>query len=349
MVSNKRVLFTKAPSGFPIVGEHMKIDETAIDLKAELPEGEFILKTLEISVDPYMRGLMRDATTSSFIPAFTLNKPMSGDTMSVVINSNNMHYKVNDLVYGRTNRGLFEEYVHVSAEYAKSSYVVRNDAKENGLPLSHYVGVLAMPGLTAYYGFKEIGRPKKGETLYVSAASGAVGQLVGQFGKAMGLFVVGSAGSDDKVEYLKTIGFNEAFNYKRGDIEENLRKYCPNGIDIYFENVGGKTLDAVLAVANNFARIIGCGMISQYNLSTHEPIYNIANIVSKRIKFDGFIILDHMEYEEDFLKEVTSLLVSGAVNYKTDVIEGIDKTPEALIRVLRGENFGKQVVHVADL
>lgn len=151
MVSNKRVLFNKIPSDFPIVGEHMKINETAIDLKAELPEGEFILKTQEISVDPYMRGLVRDASISSFIPAFTSNKPMAGDTMSVVINFNNNHYKVNDLVYSRTNRGLFEEYVQVSTEYTKSSYVVRNDAKENAFPLSHYVGVLAMSWLTAYY------------------------------------------------------------------------------------------------------------------------------------------------------------------------------------------------------
>lgn len=199
------------------------------------------------------------------------------------------------------------------------------------------------------FSLNEIGKPKKGETLYVSAAAGAVGQLVGQFGKAMGLFVVGSAGSDEKVEYLKTIGFDEAFNYKKGEIEANLRKYCPDGIDIYFEGVGGKMLDAVLAVANNFARIIACGMISQYNATKPEPLYNIINVVIKRIKFDGFIIMDHMDYEEKFLKDVTPLLVSGAVKYKTDIAEGIEKTPEALIGVLHGKNFGKQVVHVADL
>lgn len=349
MVSSKRVLFTKIPETFPVAGEHMKVDQTTVDLDAELPKGDIIIKTLELSVDPYMRGRMRDASTKSYAPAFDLNEPMTGDTMAVVVKSNNPDYKVGDLVYGRTARGLFEEYAQVSAEYAKSSYVVRNDPKENGLPLSHYVGVLAMPGLTAYYGLKEIGKPKKGETLYVSAAAGAVGQLVGQFGKAMGLHVVGSAGTDEKVEYLKTIGFDEAFNYKNGDIEENLRKYCPNGIDIYFEGVGGKMLDAVLAVANEFARIVACGMISQYNLSKPEPIYNLMNIVTKRIKFDGFIIMDHMDYEEKFLKEVTPLLVSGQVKYKEDIANGIENTPDALIRVLRGENFGKQVVHVADL
>lgn len=152
MVSNKRVLFTKIPSGFPVDGEHMKVDEVNIDLDAELPKGDFIVKTLEISVDPYMRGRMRDPSIKSYAPAFELNEPMTGDTMSVVVKSNNPDYKVGDLVYGRTGRGLFEEYAQVSAEYAKTSYVVRNDAKENGLPISDYVGVLAMPGMTAYYG-----------------------------------------------------------------------------------------------------------------------------------------------------------------------------------------------------
>ncbi|KAG2191791.1 hypothetical protein INT46_003777 [Mucor plumbeus] len=349
MVSNKQVIFTSIPTAFPVADENMKIKESTIDLDAELPKGDFILKTLEISVDPYMRGRMRDPSIDSYAPAFPINEPMTGDTMSVVVKSNNPDYKVDDLVYGRTGQGIFEEYVQVNAQYAKNAYVVRNDAKTNGLPLSHYVGVLAMPGMTAYYGLNEIGKPKKGETLYVSAAAGAVGQLVGQFGKTLGLYVVGSAGSDEKVEYLKSIGFDAAFNYKNGDIEENLRKHCPNGIDVYFEGVGGKMLDAVLAVANNFARIIACGMISQYNLEKPEPLYNSMYIVSKRIKLDGFIIMDHMDFEETFLKDVTPLLVNGQVKYKEDIVNGIENTPQALVDVLRGKNFGKMVVHVADL
>lgn len=195
----------------------------------------------------------------------------------------------------------------------------------------------------------EIGKPKKGETLYVSAAAGAVGQLVGQFGKALGLYVVGSAGSDKKVEYLKSLGFDGAFNYKNGSIDDNLAKYCPNGIDIYYENVGGEMLDAVLKHANNYARIIACGMISQYNREKPDPIYNLMNIVAKRITMQGFIIMDHMDFEEQFLKDVTSLLLSGKVKYREDIAEGIDKTPEALCDVLYGKNFGKQVVHIADL
>ncbi|OBZ81945.1 NADP-dependent alkenal double bond reductase P1, partial [Choanephora cucurbitarum] len=174
-------------------------------------------------------------------------------------------------------------------------------------------------------------------------------QIVGQVAKALGLYVVGSAGNDEKVEYLKSIGFDDAFNYKNGEIEELLRKHCPNGIDIYFESVGGKMLDAVFKVANNFARIIACGMISQYNLSKPEPIYNTMMIVTKRIKFDGFIIMDHLDFEEKFLNDVTPLLVDGKVKYREDVVNGIDNVPEALVNVLKGKNFGKMVVHIADL
>ncbi|KAI8967133.1 hypothetical protein BDF20DRAFT_901880 [Mycotypha africana] len=348
--NNKQVIFSQIPSGLPDPKKDMSIRTSTMDLDAPLAKGEFILKTLEISVDPYMRGRMRDASIESYAPAFPLHERMTGDTMSVVVRSHHPDYKVGDLVYGRTALGLFEEYVKVDADYAKQAYVVRNDAKENKLPLSHYVGVLAMPGMTAYYGLHEIGQPKKGETLYVSAAAGAVGQLVGQFGKAVGLYVVGSAGSQEKVDYLKEIGFDAAFNYKEGDLEDNLRKHCPHGIDIYWEGVGGKMLDAVLSVANNFARIVACGMISQYNLEKPEPIYNTMNIVTKRIKFDGFIIMDHAaEYEDKFLKEVTQLLVSGKVKYREDIAHGIDQVPEALVNVLRGKNFGKQVVHIADL
>ncbi|KAI8645999.1 hypothetical protein BD408DRAFT_410962 [Parasitella parasitica] len=349
MVANKQVIFTKVPEAFPSAEENMAIRESTIDLDAELDKGEFILKTLEISVDPYMRGRMRDPSIKSYAPAFDLNEPMTGDTMSVVVKSNNPDYKEDDLVYGRTGQGIFAEYVKVSAEYAKNAYVVRNDAKENKLPIRHYVGVLAMPGMTAYYGLNKVGRPKKGETLYVSAASGAVGQLVGQFGKALGLYVVGSAGTDEKVEHIKSIGFDDAFNYKNGDIEENLRRCCPNGIDIYFDGVGGKMLDAVFLVANDFARIISCGMISQYNLKEPEPLYNVMNVLSKRLCFDGFIIMDHMDYEQTFLDEVTPLLVNAKVQYKEDEVEGIENTPEALIKVLKGENFGKMCVKIADL
>lgn len=151
-ISNKQVVYTKLPITFPVAGEHIQVRESTIDLEQELAQGEFILKTLVVSVDPYMRGMMRDPSIKSYADAYTLNEPIGGDSMSVVIKSNNPDFKVNDLVYGRTGLARFEEYVHVTEEFAKIAYVVRNDAKENGLSLDHYVGALAMPGLTAYYG-----------------------------------------------------------------------------------------------------------------------------------------------------------------------------------------------------
>ena len=193
----------------------------------------------------------------------------------------------------------------------------------------------------------KFGKPKKGETLYVSAASGAVGQLVGQLGKIQGLRVVGSAGSDEKVEYLKELGFDSAFNYKNVDYNEALKEHCPNGIDIYFENVGGKMLEAVINNANRFARIVCCGMISQYNTQNPEPIHNLIQVVGKSLEIRGFIVSDSPELTEVFRKEVTQWIKEKKIQYREDVVEGIEQTPQALIDVLRGKNFGKKVVKVA--
>lgn len=172
---------------------------------------------------------------------------------------------------------------------------------------------------------------------------------MGQFGKALGLYVVGSAGSDEKVDYLKSIGFDAAFNYKQGSIDHNLAKHCPKGIDIYYENVGGEMLDAVLAHANNYSRVVVCGMISQYNREKPEPLFNVINVLVKRMTVQGFIIMDHPDFEEKFLKDVTALLLDGRITYREDIAKGIEKTPEALCNVLRGVNFGKQVVEIAEL
>ncbi|KAI8376289.1 uncharacterized protein BYT42DRAFT_498160 [Radiomyces spectabilis] len=349
MVQNKQVIFTKVPTTFPEDGEHMQVRESTIDLDAHLTSGEIILKNLALSVDPYMRGRMRDPSVKSYSPAFPLNQPMTGSTMSVVVKSNHPKFKEGDLVYGNTGMGIFEEYTRVGGVYLEKAYTVRNEPKENGLPITNYLGVLGMPGMTAYVGLFKIGAPKKGETLYVSAASGAVGQLVGQMGKAFGLHVVGSAGSDEKVEYLKSIGFDGVFNYKTEDIDDKLGELCPNGIDIYFENVGGKMLECVIKRANNFARIVACGMISQYNREHPEPIHNLMQVVAKRLRIEGFIVGDHLDMEQEFREKVTKMLLNKEIQYKESVAHGIENTPKALIDVLRGKNFGKQVVKIADL
>jgi NADPH-dependent curcumin reductase CurA len=182
--------------------------------------------------------------------------------------------------------------------------------------------------------------------LFVSAASGAVGQLVGQLGKEFGLRVVGTAGSDDKVEFLKSIGFDDAFNYKTENISEALSRTCPNGIDIYFENVGGETLEAVINHMNLHGRIAACGMISQYNTTEPYGVRNLISIVGKRIRMEGFIVGDHGDSEPEFLQKVSALLKEGKFKYRETIAEGIESTPQALVDVLKGKNFGKQIVKV---
>ncbi|ORZ24586.1 hypothetical protein BCR42DRAFT_403224 [Absidia repens] len=347
MVTNTQVIFSKVPSTFPVSGEHITINKSQFDLEAPLAEGEFIVKTLVLSVDPYMRGRMRDASIKSYAPAFILGQPMDGHSVMQVIKSNSVKTKEGDYLYGM---GKFEEYTKWNDKTAsEQNLVVRNDPKSNGIPVSYYVGVLGMPGLTAHYGLYAIGNIKKGETIYISAASGAVGQLAGQISKAHGLRVVGSAGSAEKVAYLKEIGFDAAFNYKTDDTDAKLTELCPNGVDVYFENVGGKMLEIVLTHMNTFGRIIGCGMISQYNLAKPEKVGNLMNIVSKRLKFEGFIIFDHPEAESQFLKDVTQMILDKKIRYQETHTKGIENTPEALLDVLTGKNFGKQVVDVANV
>ncbi|XP_055813134.1 2-alkenal reductase (NADP(+)-dependent)-like [Solanum dulcamara] len=206
-----------------------------------------------------------------------------------------------------------------------------------------------MPGITAYGGFYELCSPKKGETVYVSAASGAVGQLVGQFAKLVGCYVVGSAGSKEKVELLKNkFGFDEAFNYKEEqDLSAALKRYFPDGIDIYFENVGGKMLDAVLLNMRIHGRIAVCGMISQYNLEQNEGVHNLFCLISKRLRMQGFLAVDYFPLYQKFVEMVTPHIKEGKVKYVEDIAEGIESAPGALVGLFSGRNVGKQLVLVA--
>ncbi|KAL9555038.1 hypothetical protein MBANPS3_002548 [Mucor bainieri] len=339
MVANTQVIFTKVPTAYPTEGEHMIIRKSEIDLDAELLPGAILVKTLCLSVDPYMRGRMRDASIQSYSPAFPIDGPMSGHTMTSVVKSNNDKFKEGDIVYGMSG---FSEYALIP-EAEAAQLEVRNDAKDSGLPLTNYIGVLGMPGMTAYVGLIKWGKPKKGEYLYVSAAAGAVGQLVGQIGKVLGLHVVGSAGSDEKVEFLKSIGFDGAFNYKTTDTKEAFAKLLPNGIDIYFENVGGQMLEDVIDHANKNARIVCCGMISQYNTTEPHGVRNLMQVIVKALEIRGFIVGDSPEMQEPFRKDMTKWL-QGGMKYRESVADGIEKTPQALIDVLKGINVGKQVV-----
>ncbi|XP_020967409.1 NADP-dependent alkenal double bond reductase P2 [Arachis ipaensis] len=270
----------------------------------------------------------------------SLFQPLTGYGVAKVLESGHPDYKKGDLVWGFTK---WEEYSLVPAS------LILFKIKHTDVPLSYYTGILGMPGMTAYAGFFEVGLPKKGEKVFVSAASGAVGQLVGQFAKFSGCYVVGSAGSKDKVDLLKNkLGFDDAFNYKEEpDLNAALKRYFPEGIDIYFENVGGKTLDAVLLNMRVHGRIVVCGMVSQYNLAQPEGVTNLANLIFKRIRMQGFNVADYYQLYPKFLEYVVPKIKEGKIVYVEDIVEGLEKAPPALVGLFSGRNVGKQVIVLA--
>ncbi|KAG0262560.1 hypothetical protein BG011_010062 [Mortierella polycephala] len=341
-LKNKSVIFLKHPTEFPVPGEHFDVQTK--DLTVNLNAKDVLLRNLYISQDPYMRGRMRD-TDKSYVSGFQIGQPLEGFGVSEVIESKNDDFPVGAVVAGIVS---WAEYTVVPGAQGLRAIP---DARNPKIPLSSYIGVLGMPGMTAYSSLKIIGKPKAGETIFISAASGAVGQLVGQIAKRQGLRVVGSAGADNKVEYLlKELKFDAVFNYKKGNILENLKAAAPEGIDIYFENVGGETLEAALEVMNTHGRIIACGMISQYNTQAPYGVRNLTHIVGKRITMRGFIVSDFQEEcGADFIKDVGSWLVNGEIIYKEDVAVGIENAPDSFVGMLKGKNFGKQVVKIADL
>jgi len=348
---NVEIFFKEIPKGLPDPSRTFEIRKGTIDLeRVELKEGEVLIKTLYASVDPYMRARLRDPSIQSYFPAVVVGERMAGGVVAEVVKSNNPGFTAGNIVAGM---GDWAEYsVSKPGNDMRSLQKIPN-AKQSPLPLSYHLGLFGIPGITAYVGLHKIcNNLTPGKTLYVSAASGAVGQVVGQYAKALGLRVVGSAGDDTKVDFLlKDLGFDAAFNYKKHEnFDAILKETCPNGIDIYFENVGGKMLEAVLNNANSFCAIPVCGMISQYNRSENpEPIYNLTHIISKRIRMEGFIVTDDIpKYGMDCIKTFTKLVQEGKMKYKEDISKGIKSLPETFVGMLQGKNFGKAVVHVAD-
>ncbi|XP_052113115.1 2-alkenal reductase (NADP(+)-dependent) isoform X3 [Arachis duranensis] len=338
-VKNKQVVLKDYVTGFPKESD-MDIVEGTISLK--LPEGsnEVLLKNLYLSCDPYMQMLMSKIEGLEGFGTYSPGSPLTGYGVAKVLESGHPDYKKGDLVWGFTK---WEEYSLVP-----SSQILFK-IEHTDVPLSYYIGILGIPGMTAYAGFFEVGLPKKGERVFVSAASGAVGQLVGQFAKFTGCYVVGSAGSKDKVDLLKNkLGFDDAFNYKEEpDLNAALKRYFPEGIDIYFENVGGKTLDAVLLNMRVHGRIVVCGMVSQYNLAHPEGVTNLANLIFKRICMQGFGVADYYQLYPKFLEYVMPKIKEGKIVYVEDIVEGLEKAPPALIGLFSGRNVGKQVIVLA--
>ncbi|MDA0206055.1 MAG: NADP-dependent oxidoreductase [Acidobacteria bacterium] len=330
---NTQVLFKARPEGW-VNDSHFEIVES----ESRAPrEGEVLVRNLYLSVDPYMRGRMR--ATKSYTPGFELGKPLHGGGVGEIVESQSAKLPVGSYVSGMLG---WENYTTAAAE----SLSLVDPALA---PLSAYLGALGMPSMTAWYGMQEIGRAKAGETVVISAASGAVGQIAGQMAKMTGCRVVGTVGSDEKLRYiLDELGFDAGINYKTVDsLGAALDEACPEGIDVYFENVGGAMLDAVLARVNPFARIIACGMISQYNLERPEGIHNLMSIIANRVLMQGFIVSDHFARMPEFHAEMGDWLKQGKIKYREDVTQGIENAPAAFIGMLKGKNFGKAVIEIA--
>lgn len=304
---------------------------------AELKDGQVLIRNLYLSLDPANRGWVREE--GSYMAPIPLGSVMLGGAVGVVEESRNPNFQAGDNVQGLLGW----------QEYAVSDGAGLNKLLNNpAVPLTAYLGLFGHIGLTAYFGLLDITNPKPGESLVVSAAAGAVGSIVGQIGKIKGCRVVGIAGSDEKCKWIvDELGFDAAINYKTENIREALKRTCPKGIDIYFENVGGEILDAALAMINLGARISVCGMISQYNATAPMPgPYNLINILTKRAKMQGFIVLDYMPRASEAIPELIKWYMEGKLKYRVDVVEGLKEAPRALNKLFDGSNQGKLIIKV---
>lgn len=301
----------------------------------ELKEGEVLLSAKYVSVDPYLRGRMSDAP--SYIPPFELNRPIASGIIAEVLESKTSHFSKGDHVSGLLQ---WKE-----TQVAKGDGLMK--VNPDKAPLSAYLGILGMTGLTAYLGLTEIGKPKKGETLLVSGAAGAVGSVVGQIGKLLGLRVVGIAGTDEKVEMVKSeFGFDEAINYKTTEnMTKAIAKACPDGVDVYFDNVGGEISEAALFNINKFSRTINCGAISVYNNTELPKSISVQPfLVKKSSSMQGFVVSDFADKFPEGIKQLTEWLNQDKLKYTETINEGFDNIPQAFLDLFDGKNKGKMVV-----
>jgi NADPH-dependent curcumin reductase len=333
--SAKRVVLVSRPVGEPKASD-FRIEEGAVPTPGD---GQVLLRTIWLSLDPYMRGRMSDGP--SYATPVPIGGVMEGGTVSEVIASNNPGFAKGDIVLSRAGWQT-----HALSD---GKGLAKIDPKL--APISTAVGVLGMPGMTAYTGLLDIGKPQAGETVVVAAASGAVGSAVGQIAKIKGARAVGIAGGADKCRYVKQeLGFDDCVDHRDPDLAAKLKAVCPKGIDVYFENVGGAVFEAVFPLLNAFARIPVCGLIAQYN-ATEAPVPKWAasmmrNVLTKRLTIRGFIVSDLAARHADFLRDMSGWVREGKVKHREFVTEGLDSAPEAFMGLLRGANFGKQLVRV---
>ncbi|KRP67312.1 NADP-dependent oxidoreductase [Pseudomonas orientalis] len=335
---NQRIVLVSRPQGAP-TPENFRLERVNLP---ELADGQVLLKTLYLSLDPYMRGRMSDAP--SYAAPVEIDDVMTGGAVSRVEQSRNPKFEVGDLVVGSTG------WQSHSISDGRNLMPVPNGLASPSMAL----GVLGMPGMTAYMGLMDIGQPKAGETLVVAAASGAVGSVVGQVAKLKGLRVVGIAGGADKCRYVvDELGFDACIDHKSENFADELAQACFNGVDIYFENVGGKVFDAVMPLLNPKARVPLCGLIAGYN--AHEapsgpdrlPTLQ-RTLLTKRVRIQGFIVFDdYGDRQPEFLSAMAPWVREGKIKFREDVVDGLEQAPEAFIGLLEGRNFGKLVVRVA--
>ena len=332
-MTTKQIVLSGRPKGMPIVEN---FETKNIDLP-EIKDKEILLEAMYFSVDPYMRGRMNDA--KSYTPPFEIGKPITGGVVAKVIKSNSANFKENDIVTGN----LPWQQRCIAAEDG----LLKIDT--SAVPASYYLGILGMPGLTAYFGLMHIGKPKAGETVVVSGAAGAVGIVVGQIAKLQGCRVIGIAGSDEKVKLLKEeFGFDEVINYKAtANITKSIADVCPKAVDIYYDNVGGEISDAVISNINFNARIVLCGQIAFYN-STEIPMGPRLQpmLLTRSVLMQGFIIGNYQSQFSEGSKQLATWVKEGKLKYKETIVKGFDKLPAALLGLFEGDNIGKMIVEV---
>lgn len=335
MSQGKRIVLASRPVGEPKPSD-FRLEEYALPSPAE---GQVLLRTIWLSLDPYMRGRMSDGP--SYAAPVPIGCVMEGGTVNEVIASNNPAFAKGDIVLARAGWQT-----HALSD---GKGLTRIDPKL--APISTAVGVLGMPGMTAYTGLLDIGNPQAGETVVVAAASGAVGSAVGQIAKIKGARAIGIAGGKEKCDYVKKeLGFDECLDHRDPNFAAMLREACSKGIDVYFENVGGAVFDAVFPLLNAFARVPVCGLIAHYNDTEAKPPKWAASlmraVLTKRLTIRGFIVSDFAARQADFLKDMSGWVREGKVKYKEFVTEGLDSAPDAFMGLLKGANFGKQLVRV---
>jgi NADPH-dependent curcumin reductase CurA len=332
---NRKILLKSRPNGLP-TADNFEIAEA---VTAGPKDGELLLKALYISVDPYMRGRMSDA--KSYAPPFEVGKPMQGGIVARVMESRADNFKAGDVVLGMID---WQEIQAVPASAV-------NKIEEGIAPLSYYLGILGMPGLTAYFGLLDLGKPKQGETVVVSGAAGAVGTVVCQIAKIKGCRVVGIAGSDAKLSYLKNeLGVDEVINYRTTqNMQKAISQACPDGVDVYFDNVGGEISDAVISQINKYARIVVCGQISLYNATEMPTGPRLQPLILKNSALmQGFIVSNYADRIAEGAQQLGTWVAEGKLKYEETIVEGFDKLPETFLGLFEGKNTGKYLVKVAE-